>query len=410
MTLFDFQSVKDAPPPDSGDPSAGGAQNSSSTDSSNGSAAVADDKNKSAGTEGAAQEVKTPEVNANGPAGTEAAKTVPGSTEGAAATDTVKPPEGGGAAPVVANEGATPDPTEELRKKIEKEFFEKYNVKSAEELEQKLKTPDAPETEEQKAERQQKLKADINHFGVHNKLFSNDDIVNLETLGKKTAEDVAFEKFAVAYRAVDKNKDASIDTIRDEFKSFYHLDSDNAVLKAEGEKQIKLIYDNELNPLKSKYDVAKTAFEKRNEMANELPKYEKFISEVVQTSIPKRLELVKGETPEDSIGYDIPETEVKEVEALLKNDEEFQRFLSYKGDTQQATKFFKEMVENIIFTRNKDKIITTVTEAARAQGLRAGSTTGASNPFPLKQTPEPVIVKDDITKEDDAKVQRMFRT
>lgn len=296
---------------------------------------------------------------------------------------------------------------DDAKKTYEAELFKKFGVTSMEELEKKMKGPDAPETEEQKRERETRERANIDHFATSNKIMTREEIVQLENLNGRTNEDVAFEHFSKGYRAAHP-EEKSEDTIRAEFRNFYNLDSPNAFLKSEGEKNIERLAYGVKAPLQQKYDTAKERFQKGMESTSKYQKFEKFVTTEVAQAIPKRLEIVKGDSPELAIGYDIPASETEEIVKLLMNDEEFNRYVR-TGDEQQARTFLKENVSNIIKLRHWDKIIDTVRDAAINQGKKLGSTTGAEQPFPLKKNPEGVpLIQDKITAEDDAKVKKAF--
>lgn len=389
---------------------AGAAQSGDNTGGQQGAAAASSSAAGSEGAGGAAAAgtgTGSEGAGASGNQGSAAQAAGAAGSEGAGAAAQGAGTEGAGAAGAGSQEPPKTPTIEELRLQLQKETFEKYGVKSQEELDALFnRATQTPETEEQKKEREQRYQADLDHFAVAQNKLSREEILKLETLNSKGAEDIAYEEFARSYK--ETHKEASDEAVRDEFRSFYNLDSENAALKSQGQAAIERLAKDVKAPLQSKYDEAKRLFDTSQTLTQQKPLFETTVKKAVADAVPQRLELYKGDTDELSIGFDIPATEIDEVEKALLNDEEFRRFRNTE-DKQQASTFIRETAANIVKMRNFDKIIATVRESAYAQGLKAGSTTGAEQPFPLKKTQEPVVVQgEDLTEEDKSKVRGVF--
>lgn len=282
-------------------------------------------------------------------------------------------------------------------------MFKSLGVNSLEELQEKLKPP-VVETPEQIAQRERQYNAELDAFAIKNNLITKDEIVQLETLKKADPQSVVFSQYAEAYKA--KHTDATPEQVSAAFRLAYHLDSETPAFKEHGESLIKNQYDSIVNSLEGKYTTAKDSFHSEVTQRSQMPAFKSFIKSSLDSFVPSKLELVTD--GDVKVTLDVDPALRAEIEKELVNNDTFNQFTGSK-DAQQLRDAVKAKIEGSLQRRHFEAIKKTIYEAGKAAGMKQGSTTGATHPFPLNTTPvTPVPVEVGITKADDARLANIF--
>lgn len=300
---------------------------------------------------------------------------------------------GGGAA---GGQSTTTKTEEQIAEEATTKMLAGLGVKTMDELKAKLA---APETPEQKLARETQYTAGLDKFAIDNALLTRDEIIALENTKKQSHEDRVFAEFKSEF--LEKNPDKDEAAARENFRLFYNLDAGDEFLKAKGASALEEKSNSILSKYQSKYDSAKERFDAVQADKAKVPHYQAAIKSAVAEGAPAKLVLVSGEGDEQ-ITFDVSDAERLAIEKDLVNDETFDLFSS-TADAQQVKQQLKDKVETMVFMRNKDKILKAVKDAGYSLGLKNGSTTGASQQFPLNGGQDQSLeVKDEITAEDDA--------
>jgi hypothetical protein len=245
----------------------------------------------------------------------------------------------------------------------------------------------------------------LDNYAIKNNLLSREDLISLENLKKADPQAVVYADFAKTFKAA--NADATEDDIKANFRLAYNLDSDSPVLKAHGEALIRQQAESQVKALEGKYEQAKGAFDSETADRNQLPAFRKVIKSSLETYVPKQLTLV-NDGDEKPVTMDIDPSMQAEVEKFIVDNTTFNDFKKM-GDTPQMRELIKAKIDGYILVKNIDAIKKTVYEAGKAVGLKQGSTTGATEPFALRNNnPAVPVVSDKVTVEDDAKVASLF--
>lgn len=308
------------------------------------------------------------------------------------------------AAEAKANEGKTPEQIEQEKKtaadalnnsNIEKakkearqEFLKSFGVTTEEELREKL-NPTKPLTDEEKASQEQEYTASLLNYATKEKLFNANDYAQLQTLTKTSDADLAYGAFAADYKDVNKDRKNSDNTpnpvtedeVKEAFNQQYHINSEDAALKAIGEKQIKTAASAQKAELEAKYNNAKSAYDDYALRDKSSKPFFYFINKTVNTSIPTKIE-TEGMDGE-KIVYDIKNVDLKELEKIFVNDKAFEDFLA-NGESQPAKDYIAKTIEVYLWNKHKDAILKNVAEVSYGAGLKKGKV-GATVPFGSQQ-------------------------
>lgn len=291
----------------------------------------------------------------------------------------------------VADEKIAADNIQKIKDEARAEFLKSFGVKTEEELKEKL-NPTKQETTEEKAEKEQQYTANLLNFATKEKLFNATDFATLQNLKQASDTDLAFNTFSQEYKEINKDRQVegvaspvTDDEIKEAFNQQYHVNSEDAALKAIGEKQIKIAADLKRGDLESKFNDAKATYDDYAYREKNSAPFINFVNKTVTAAIPAQLEF---EGPDNTkVVYNIKDVDVKELEKIFVNDKAFDDYLA-NGESQSAKDYIAKTVEVYLWNKNKEGILKTVREASYSAGLKAGKV-GATAPFDSGKTPPP---------------------
>lgn len=264
-------------------------------------------------------------------------------------------------------------------------MLEKYNLKSIEELEQKL-SPKEEKTAEQIANEEKVLQANLDKYLQDKGIMGRDEIIKLEVLKGKANKDIAVENFISEFK--EDNPDATEDEIEEAVELRYHFNSGNERLKKAGEKQ--LVKDAELikAPLENKFNNAKSQFLTESERAAKIPA---FVTTLKKSIVDTTLEPIEIYSKDGIVvNHEITKEEQAELsDNVLHTQEVFDAFLKYGANSQEFKDEVKAkstaylLLKN--FKANNEKIADVVGKAMHKKGIEEGSVVGSLNPFGVHQ-------------------------
>lgn len=303
-----------------------------------------------------------------------------------------------------ANSG-TPLTSEQIAKLAVTNLLKELNIETVDALKEKLK-PAETLTEEEKLQRQQVYESGLDNFAVTQKLMSLDEITELKNLTKATDDEVAFSDFSKKYKA--ENAEATTEEVLQQYKLFYNTESTDAKLQNLGKKAIAERAKEVRSVLETKRAEAKSNFDSVSDKRAKVPAFKQVVQTALST-IPDKLTLY-GEG-DKAITFTVPSEIKAEVEKFLVQDDVFNIFL--KGDSQQMAATLKDRIDGYLFLKNKDKIYSTIYEAAYSAGKEEGSNKGATASFQNNNgagnAAMPINVNsDDLSEADYAKLGSVF--
>lgn len=257
--------------------------------------------------------------------------------------------------------------------KWQQEMFATLGVKNIEELNAKLKPP-AVETPEQKEARLDREKASIDSYATTNNILTRAEIITLEKDNATPDEDLVFAAYEKQQK--EKNKDILAETIKQNFRLLYHLDSTEDTLKEVGAGLLKNAADDLRKPLNEKYETAKQDYTDKQQSLGKMPAFKTFIQTSMVELIPEKITLTGKDS--EAVTFDIPKTIVPELEKFLVTNDLFDLFNS---DSQQAKALVKDKIDGFLFLKHREQMFKTVYDAGISAGTEQGSTTGATAPF-----------------------------
>jgi hypothetical protein len=307
------------------------------------------------------------------------------------------------AKPDTTGKALTPD---EIEKLTMSKLLKEAGVTSFEELKEKLK-PKVDLTDDQKREAQQAFDVNLDKFAVDNKFMTRDEIIAFDNLQKQPATDIAFNEFAKEFKA--NKADATDVEVQQAFKIFYNLESDDATLKAIGEKKIQQLADEAKAAIASKREKAKLSFEDVSTRKAKMPGFRSTLQGAVKEYVPENLDLYSA--GEDKVVFKLDASLNEEIEKFLVTDEVFEDYLK-GGDSPQLKAKLKDRIDGYLFLKHKDKMFKAIYEAGEATGRKTGSNTGASASFSTNGGGKEAIVVDgdikDLTPADLGKIGGLF--
>lgn len=264
--------------------------------------------------------------------------------------------------------------------------LKELGVKTIDEL--KTRIPAKPETDEEKAEREQNLKANVAQFAVKNKMLTMDEITSLENMKNMEKRDLAYLNFAKDYKETHKGRlgedqkpvPVTEAEIEDSFNDFFHINSENAALKKAGEKQLEQFADTMLSATEAKYKDALETYQEFEAREAFFPVFDNFMKEVV-ANVPAELSWNIGD---NKVVVATDKMDKVAIKKLYTTDAAYDAFYNNKGDQPTRDALQKEFNERLV-AKNIDSILAIVLESGKDLGRLEGSDVGAKAPFDEKK-------------------------
>lgn len=302
------------------------------------------------------------------------------------------------------------DKTEAIVKKAREEFLKSFGVKTEAELKEKL-NPTKPQTEEEKKASEEQYTASLLNFATKEKLFTANDFAALQNLKQTPDNELAYSSFANEYKELNKSRAGSDNPINDEeireaFNQQYHVNSEDAALKAIGEKQIKSAADNSRTELEAKFKDAKDTYDDYAYRENNSKPFLNFINKTITASIPTEIK-IPGKEGND-ITYKIKNPDLKEIEKIFVNDKAFDDYLA-NGESQSAKDYIAKTIDIYLWSKNKDAILKEVASVSYDAGLKKAKV-GSTAPFGSGQSniAKPTDTGNGLTDAEKAKLKENY--
>lgn len=303
------------------------------------------------------------------------------------AAEAGKTPEEIAAAKTIADEAAN-------RERIRQELLKEMGVSSVDEI-KKLREPEKPETEEEKAKRLEKQEASFHQYAVTNDKMSLAEINTFKQLSALPPADLVSNDFANEYREAHKDRkdaDGKADPVTNEeiqeaFETVFNTKSEDPVLKKVGERAIAARAKEILSGAEQKYNEAKQEFEGLMDRKAKMPEFKSFVQGALREAIPEKLTYtVDGR----EFHVELDKADFAEIENKFKDDNIFGQF--YNATDRQG---LKESIKGEAQRQVAEKYIQKVAEVSNRAGYSKGlidGKVGARAPF-----------TEDVTKPVDAK-------
>jgi hypothetical protein len=269
------------------------------------------------------------------------------------------------------------------KEQIRKEMLEERGFTSVDE-DKKLKNPDKPETDEEKARRIEIQEADFLKFAVEGQKLTLAEINSFKHLSALPVQDVVYNDFANEFKELHKDRkgdDGAADPVTDDelreaFEEAYHTTSENPAIKAAGERAIKARAKELLGTTEGKYTAAKEEYDGYVARKAKIPEYKAMVQSALKEAIPQKFtHTVDGR----EFSVELDGTDFTDIENKLKNDNVFSQF--FNGTDQQGlrTSIIADAKRQIA-----EKYLAKIAEVANRTGYDAGvkaGKVGARAPF-----------------------------
>lgn len=384
-------------------------------------AAAADDPAKKAADEAAAKKAADDEAAKAAAAGADdPAKKAADEAAAKKAADDEAAKKAAAADPAKKVPGSDPDtpaPTaEQAEREATDKLLKKLGVATFEELQQKIN----PETEEEKTAKQEQFRASVNSYAVKKGKLTNAEIHQLETLKVADKQKLVYDNFVNNYKERFKDRrdtdnkplPPTEDEIDEAYESIFHTQSENPVLKAEGEARINAKAADMIKPLQDKYNEAEALYKDRMYRHEQGQKYISYIQKLMKDAKPADITVGEGES-KATFEFKPNDKEVEaakiELEKLFMEDEMFEAYL--QNEPAKHDTYYKTLIDTHLKMKMFPKIVDVLSQIRAEQLLKKSSDTGAKSPFEqTKAKVEPVAVNDNaLTKDEAADINDAFR-
>lgn len=279
---------------------------------------------------------------------------------------------GGGDAPIVMDTPAIP---ENIQKELDELRAYKQNMAAIE----PAKTPEAL------AKDAEIEKVNFRKFAVESDYMKDDDFSKLDTLKSKADRDVVFEDFSKDWEAENPDVDPEYkeSLMKEDFENLYHVNSDNKILKSRGEKLLAKEAAEKRSPLENNYKKAQEGYGEAKSIHATVPKFNKFIDEVIKDNVPDKLTLFKTKEGEQELEVDgelTPEQKTEIDSMFRKNIKIFERFQDGK-DLEAVKASIAKKIQGYIKINTYESSNQKSFELGKGLGITKGSTVGANQPF-----------------------------
>jgi hypothetical protein len=283
-------------------------------------------------------------------------------------------------------------------------LLEELGLGSMDELKAKL-APAPEETPEQKKRREDLFKAEVQNFAVSELEMAPEDFVAIETARQLSDEELAFGVFKEKWLAANKDneafkgKDLAVEA-RYEFESLFHLESENERMKALGLESLKATADSIRAANEAKYKTAEQEYRGALQRKAQVGVFKNTVQSSIKTHLPPELSYTVDDA---TFKYQLDKVDTADLEKYLATQANFDFFQSKGG--QETSQFLKGKIMEYIAIKNSERIAITAFKSGLDAGRKA-AVIGAKAPFaeaPV-HTPPPA---GKITKEDDDKVRQV---
>lgn len=223
---------------------------------------------------------------------------------------------------------------------------------------------------------EQKNWAEKLSFGINNKLFTKEEVLQHEAISKKSDIDLVFENFEFAPSEEGLSQDEIDEAKLEAFNEAYNIHANSESAKAKGQKLLQSEAKEIRSKVSEKFNKVDTEFTERSISNNFLEQRKSVLAELTEKG-HKETFVVDGETIEIEIPIAVTEDQLKEQLTsesglpMLKIMRDM-----YKNNPEQSKEAFKQFVINT----NRQQVLV---ETAYQKGLEKGKATsvGATAPF-----------------------------
>jgi len=279
-------------------------------------------------------------------------------------------------------------------------LLKEHGLSSVEELDQFLKKAKEPaKTPEQIQKEQEVYNSGLVDFAVKNDLLKLDDVVTLESMKKKSDEDLVFDQFAKDIKdeiledpeiTDDSTEEEILGKIKDAFEKEYPLNSQNEKVKQRAEAKLAKAAKEIREPFERSFTNAKSRYDDEISVRNEYPKYQSAMQKLITDTVPGKIDFFSDKDGDQDILADIPlsDDDKKNImdqlrEKIVNNPETF--ILHKSGKVDQIRQNIKDQLDLIIYRNYAETGKKKIAETYMSLGIKKGSDTGASNSFATNQ-------------------------
>lgn len=262
----------------------------------------------------------------------------------------------------------------------------KSKLAELEELKQWKAANEKPEKSAEEIARENELeKINLKKYAVENKIASDEDFIQFDTLQQKKDADLVYEGFLNDFKEDNPDitdSDELEKVAKEEFNRIYKLDSTNEKSKEKGLAKLAKEAAEIRTPFKSKVEAAQSKYTEEKELRAKMPEFNKFISAQIDKNAPEKVPF-KIKNGDEEIFIDISLSK-EDKEAISKAFNTPKTYLAYSKSPEEAEKMLAKKVQGWVRENKFEEIAAKFLQEGEGRGVAKGSNAGADNPFPLK--------------------------
>jgi len=236
---------------------------------------------------------------------------------------------------------------------------------------------------------EQKNWAEKLSYGINNKLFTKEDVLQHEAISKKSDIDLVFENFEFTPSDKDLTQDEIDEEKLEAFNEAYNIYANSENAKAKGQKLLQSEAKEIRSKVSEKFNKVDSEFTERTISNNFLDQRKSVLAELTEKG-HKESFVVDGETIEIEIPISITEDQLKEQLTsesgipMLKIMRDM-----FKDNPEQSKEAFKQFVINT----NRQQVLV---ESAYQKGLEKGKSTSVGATAPFNSQEQRRVSSDDV--------------
>jgi hypothetical protein len=242
-------------------------------------------------------------------------------------------------------------------------------------------------TEEEKARLRQIEEVNFHKYLVEEGLMTTEEIDSFKSVSAKADADLVFEDFRKQYLEEIGEEEVDESTIREAFENAYHINSENATLRARGQRALEKEAAELRKPLVEKYQQAQSRFKDYETHKSLVPKWNSHVDELLSAVVSGKMKVFEKKIGDKEVAIEIELTadDIAELAQKFKMNERY--YLMFKeGKTKELDEILLKKAQAYVKQQRQDQILNEVWQKAESAGRLTSSYVGAKAPFLINQS------------------------
>lgn len=242
-------------------------------------------------------------------------------------------------------------------------------------------------TDEEKARLRQIQEVNFHKFVVEEEMMTTEDIDAFKSVSAKQDTDLVFEDFRSQYIQENGEEGATDEVVRGAFENTYHLNSENATLRARGQRALQKEAADLRKPVVEKYETAQRRFKDYETHRALVPKWNEHVDSLISSIANGKMKVFEKKVGDTDIAVEVELTaeDVADIANKFKTNERY--YLMFKdGKTSELADILLSKAKGHVKQKKEADILNDVWQKAESAGRLGSSYVGSKAPFHLNQS------------------------